>query len=222
MLLFFKGFLVGIGKIIPGVSGSLLAIRLNIYEDTINIINNLFKNFRNNILYLCKVGLGILLAITLGSNIILFFLDKFYFITTSIFILLIISGIPAIFRETDNYIFSLISFSLYLGILYIPRLELFNNYYFIGFLESFTTIVPGISGTALYMSFGLYEKVLNLFSNMYLLEFNKIIPFGIGFLMGGIILIKFIDYCFKKYRGKTYSVILGLLLGSIVSVIIKG
>ena len=34
----FKGFIIGIGKIIPGVSGSMLAILLGVYERALAII----------------------------------------------------------------------------------------------------------------------------------------------------------------------------------------
>ena len=43
-MLLLKGFIVGIGKIIPGVSGAMLAMSLGIYEDSIKAINNIFKN----------------------------------------------------------------------------------------------------------------------------------------------------------------------------------
>lgn len=221
MALFIKGIIIGLGKIIPGVSGSLLAIRLNVYEDMIYSINNLFLDFRKNILFLTKLVLGILLAIILGSHIIMYFLEHYYLITRVVFLLLISSGVPMVLKEVSSYYLSLISFLLYISLLFLPQLSLFNNYYFMGFLEAFTTIVPGISGTALFMSFGLYEELLLLFSNIYLLEFNKLIPFCIGLLLGGLILIRFIAQCFKKYRGKTYSVILGLLVGSIISMLIK-
>jgi len=41
MLLFIKGFVVGLAKIIPGVSGAMIAIYLNLYEkilDSITIV----------------------------------------------------------------------------------------------------------------------------------------------------------------------------------------
>ena len=40
---FIKGFIVGIGKIIPGVSGAMLAISMGIYDKSIEYICN-FKN----------------------------------------------------------------------------------------------------------------------------------------------------------------------------------
>ena len=43
--LFFKGIIIGIGKIIPGVSGSMLAISLGIYE---KLLKRKGKNPNNN------------------------------------------------------------------------------------------------------------------------------------------------------------------------------
>ena len=48
IILIIKGFIVGIGKIIPGVSGSMLAMTLGVYEKTINAITNFFSSPKNN------------------------------------------------------------------------------------------------------------------------------------------------------------------------------
>ena len=55
MVLIIKGLIVGIGKIIPGVSGSMLAISLGIYEPLINSINNFFKNPEKHAKFLLKI-----------------------------------------------------------------------------------------------------------------------------------------------------------------------
>ena len=46
--LFIKGLIVGLGKIIPGVSGSLLAISLNVYDRAILAITNFFDDVIEN------------------------------------------------------------------------------------------------------------------------------------------------------------------------------
>ena len=51
-MLIIKGIIIGIGKIIPGVSGSLLAISLGIYEKAIESMINIFKKPQENILFL--------------------------------------------------------------------------------------------------------------------------------------------------------------------------
>ncbi len=216
-----KGFIIGIGKIIPGVSGSLLAIRLNIYEKMIDSINNLFKDFKNNLLFLTKLGFGILLAILIGSHVITYLLQNYYYWTLCIFIILIATGIPSVLKKTNNYFIAIVSFLIYFTILYFPTVNILSNYYFMGFLEAFTTIIPGISGTAIFISLGLYDELLTMFSHIYMFEFGKIIPFSIGFLIGTLVLVRFINYCFNNQRSKTYGAILGFLLGSIISMIIK-
>ena len=79
-MLFIKGIIIGIGKIIPGVSGSMLAISMGIYEQLVNSVNNLFKDFKKNIKFLAKIGFGIAISIILFSNIILKCLDSYYII----------------------------------------------------------------------------------------------------------------------------------------------
>lgn len=219
MLLIIKGFIVGLGKIIPGVSGSLIAIRLNVYEDLVCSINHFFSNIKQNSIFLFKLCVGILLAVIIGSNIITYLLKFFYYPTMIIFLILILTGIPDILKKTNKYLIAFITIILYLSLMFLPKLNLFSSYYFMGFLEAFTTIIPGISGTALFMSFGIYDELLSLFSNIYTFNFSILIPFSIGLLIGGLIIMRFIDYCFNKYKNETYGVILGLLIGSIILMI---
>ena len=49
IILFVKGFIMGIANIIPGVSGGTLAIILGIYEDFIGALSHFFKNFKKNL-----------------------------------------------------------------------------------------------------------------------------------------------------------------------------
>ena len=43
---FIKGFVVGIGKIIPGVSGAMLAMAMGIYDKSIEYICNFMKKYK--------------------------------------------------------------------------------------------------------------------------------------------------------------------------------
>ena len=46
---FFKGIIVGIGGIAPGLSGSVLLVILGLYQKTIDAMGTLFKNFKNSL-----------------------------------------------------------------------------------------------------------------------------------------------------------------------------
>ena len=69
-MLIIKGIIIGIGKIIPGVSGSMLAISKGIYQKLIDSINNFFKDIKNNSIFLIKVIIGTLISIIFFSNVI--------------------------------------------------------------------------------------------------------------------------------------------------------
>ncbi len=238
IILIFKGIIVGLGKIIPGVSGAMLAITLGIYDKCVNAISNFTKNIKDNMNLLFYIGIGIILSIGVFSNLVIFLLNNYYIITMCFFIGLIIGGLPKLYSESkinvkkiSNIIVIIVSFVTIIILNsfnpeHVVKMEAsFTTLVGIGFLESFAMIVPGISGTALLMLVGYYDLVILRFSQIFnimaLFETVKFfIPFGIGMLIGVIIISKIINICFKKYPKKTYCVILGLVLSSIYILII--
>jgi len=62
------------------------------------------------------------------------------------------------------------------------------------------------------MSMGIYDIYLQAISNINVLV---LIPMGIGLSIGGFIILKIIDYCFKKYYSETYYSIIGFVIGSV-------
>ncbi len=228
IILFFKGFIVGLGKIIPGVSGSLLAFSLGIYEKAIDAINNFFSDIKENILFLGKIGLGVVLAILLCSKLIIFLLNHYYLYTIIFFIGLIGGTVPYILKKVKINKIKDISYIL-ISVLIVVLIGMFKNdsnfnptnnllsyvyIIFIGFLDAATMIIPGISGTATYMMLGCYEFVLNIFSN----PFENIIfsiLFGSGLLLGIFLVSKFIAYMLKNHYQKIYLLIIGFSLSSI-------
>ena len=86
-----------------------------------------------------------------------------------------------------------------------------------GFIDAITMIIPGISGTATLMMFGVYNELISALSNiMDINTFKLLIPFCIGLFVGIIFTAKLVDYLFKKYKNKTYSAILGFTLSTIL------
>lgn len=233
IVLILKGIVVGLGKIIPGVSGAMLAITLGIYDKCIYAISNFTKNIKDNMNLLFYIGIGLILSIGLFSNLVIFLLNNYYFITMCFFIGLIIGGLPKLYSESQVNVKKISNiFVIAISFIIIILLNSFNPEHTvkteasfitmigIGFLESFAMIVPGISGTALLMLTGYYDLVILRFSQIFnIMELfetiNFFIPFGLGMLIGIFIMSKVISVCFKKYPIKTYCVIFGLILSSI-------
>ncbi len=232
-MLILKGIIIGIGKIIPGVSGSMLAISMGIYQKLIDSVNNIFKYPKENFKFLFKITIGVIISIVFFSNIILNSLNKYYIITMFFFIGLIIGGFNDIklnIEKKSNY-FTYVSFIIIttLGLINIDNevnitsnLLNFIYYIFIGFIDAFTMVVPGISGTATLMMLGAYNSVITMFSNIFDIDnFKILIPFIIGIIIGIFITVKIVQYLFKNHKDKTYSAILGFSTSTIVLMFIK-
>lgn len=234
LILFIKGLVIGIGKIIPGVSGAVLAIILKVYDEALDRIVNFFNNPKKNIIYLLNIGLGILLGIILFSNIINYTLNKYYVITMLFFIGLIQGGIPSILKEVDkkDYIYTII---ITIIITLISVLNIDNNYiiknnfidyiiFFIGgIIETCGTIIPGLSSTAMLLILGIYNIIIESIGNItnLIINYKVLIPFILGILSSLILVSKGVSISLKKYKKKTYSIILGLVISSIIVLIIK-
>lgn len=234
IILFIKGLIIGIGKIIPGVSGAVLAIILKVYDEGIDSIVNIFNNPKRNILFLLNIGIGILLGIILFSNIINYALNNYYVLTMLFFVGLIVGGIPSILKEVDrkDYIYTFIILVLFT---IISIFNINNNYviknnfvdyiiFFLGgIIETCGTVIPGLSSTAMLLILGIYNNVIESIGNIskLIINYKVLVPFTLGIISSLIFVSKFISISLKKYKKKTYSVILGLVLSSIIVLIVK-
>lgn len=236
-MLIFKGIIIGIGKIIPGVSGSMLAISMGIYQKLIYSVNNFFKCPKKNFKFLFKIVLGIIISIVFFSNLILKCLNNYYVPTIFLFIGFIIGGLTDLKKKINtkhNYIV-IISFLIvtFLGIINMDNTININNnflniiyFLFIGIVDAITMVIPGISGTATLMMLGAYEKIMELYSNIFnlsLIFYNLkiLIPYVIGMMLGIMGTVKLIQFCFNNYKEKTYSIITGFSFSTISFMFIK-
>lgn len=238
--LFLEGFIVGLGKIIPGVSGSVMAICFGIYERIVSSISN-FKEFKNNYKFMAIVGSGVFLAILVGSKMIKFLLINYFVYTMMLFIGMMIPGVLSLFKNVKNeqltFKRAIICICLFL-FLYILNIANFSSgaivkesyiHQFIslilcGILDAASTIIPGISGSALLMIVGYYETIITALANI--LSFTDImfsvrvlVPFFIGMGIGLVLTSKLITYLFKNARVLTYMMIIVFAVFSIITLL---
>lgn len=238
MNLFLKGFIIGIAKIIPGVSGAMIAVSFSIYDRLIEAITHFFDDKKNNFKFLLIFGSGVLLSIVFFSNIIRYFIGKYYLVTMMLFIGLIVGGTYNFSKNVEFNMKNTLIMIMVISLVVFVSLSNINNSYVVngsyldyvmffigGVIEIFSSIVPGISGTALLMLIGIYDNILILLSNIFNLSFviDNImiyICYGIGMVLSFIICSLGISYLLKKYRKLFDTVILGLSISSIILLLI--
>lgn len=232
LILFLKGFIIGLGKIIPGVSGSVLAVSMGVYEKSLDYLANFRKKFKESISFLMPLGLGIIVAILLFSKVILFFLDKYPMSTLCLFFGLLIGTMPSVMKKIkfkyQDYLIIILIISLFLLLtssISLPIFTISSNLSYIwiimlGMIDALSMIIPGLSGTAIYLMLGSYSFILNLFSN----PFENILAsfcFIIGFVLTFLLLAKLLNYLFKKSNHLTWLVIISFILYSLIMFLIK-
>lgn len=239
VLLVIKGFFVGIANIIPGVSGGTLAITLGIYEELIEAISHFFKKIKSNIKFLIPIGIGAFTAIVIGSRIIEISLEKYTLPTLLFFTGLILGGMPMLFGKIKKNIkpsYALIflaTFALVIGIMFLKTgndavlVDLnawgYFKLFLVGMIAAATMIIPGISGSFMLMVMGYYEPIINAineftsFNNLWN-NFWILMPFGIGVLLGIIVIAKIIEFLFQKFEVPTYFGIIGFVLASLIGI----
>ena len=92
-----------------------------------------------------------------------------------------------------------------------------------GVLGAIAMIVPGISGSLLMLILGVYPIIITSIPAMFHPEtfvhaVLLLLPNGVGVLLGLLCGAKLIAWFLKKAPNQSYSVILGLLFGSIINV----
>ena len=242
VLLILKGMIIGVANIIPGVSGGTLMITLGIYEKIIDTISHLFKNIKKNLKFIIPLAIGMVLAILLLSKVIKICLEKYPFPTTLFFIGLIIGGIPLLWKKTkaakgkfSNWLVFFITFAIITVFAFIDKSNFMvdlNNLspmgyltlFLVGMISAATMVIPGISGSLVLMLLGYYEPIIDTIKNLTdfsLLGHNLLIliPFGIGIVVGIVLVAKLIEYLLHKYPIKTYYGVLGFVLASLIAII---
>lgn len=236
-MLFIKGLIIGIGKVMPGVSGALLAINFKVYDRIVESLVNFFSDWKRNLRFLLELGLGIIIAIILFSNGIRYLLNNYNFLMMMLFMGLIGGGsynyIRRVSYERREYKYILFIVGLLIGVSFIGQMDSYiisnsfndNIMFFLGgVIEVFTSIIPGISGTAIMMIIGIYDMVLMLVGKIYDISYvinniNIYISYGLGIIISFILGTLLINYLLKK-RKRLMEIMIGSF--SIYSILMMG
>lgn len=245
MINVFKGFLIGIANLIPGVSGGTFALILGIYERLIRDIHNLnfttlknlfsFAKFKDEFkridgIFLVSIAAGAFSAIVCLSWLIDFLLKNHPNFTLSFFLGLIIPSIAVPYKLIREKDLKKMAFALP-GILLVVSVYVFTTaaeikefsypvLFLSGFLAISAMILPGISGSFILLVIGVYGSVINniktFFSSPAMESFLFLSVFGLGCASGLVVFVRVMKFLFERYRDRTLYFLIGLILGSIV------
>ena len=228
------GTLVGIVSMLPGASGATIAVIFGIYErlisDLAEIRERLFKDLR----FIIPVGIGIVFGLFVCAFGLKALMDQWEVPMMFFFAALILAQVPDVRSLGDdgqpmtayNWAALVIGFAVMLVFLWISlsgngvdrTVDGFAVWLLVGIILAVSKLAPGVSGSTILLALGLFTPFMDA---MTAFDMSALIPGGIGLLIGVLVFARVVDYFIRNHRKSTYMVILGLTVGSIVTVSIE-
>lgn len=95
--------------------------------------------------------------------------------------------------------------------------------FIVGVIASATMVIPGVSGSLVLMLLGFYFPILKTIKSFF--TFNHLVrdtlilgAFGLGVLVGIVLVAKLIEFLFAKFEVKTYYGVIGFIVASIIAI----
>ena len=242
---FIRGFFMALADSVPGVSGGTIAFLMGFFDKFINSLNYLMKGTKEekikSIKFLAKIFIGWIVGMGLAVTILANLFDKEIYKMSSLFLGFIIAAIPVMIMEEKesvkgkykNIIWAIVGA---VAVILLSSLKMGSNldlthlnivmfiYIFIaGMLAISAMVLPGISGSTILLSFGLYIPVINGVKDFLHFDFSSftlLFALGLGILFGVVTVLRLIKKLLDNHRSAIVYAIIGLMIGSLYAIVI--
>lgn len=235
------GVFIGLAVIVPGVSGSTVAIIFKLYHKLLFAIGNIFKKFKKCAAFLLPVVVGLVIGFVAGFFAIQRVLNVAPFTVIGLFAGLMLGAFPAVKDEIKGekksagrvllfvlglavpVVISLVSTLCVAGAHSLENLQWYHYLLFLvlGYIVAITQIVPGLSATAILMVFGYFSPLMDSVHLSYWQAnpqvFLVYLCLVIGFAAGLVTFSKALTKIFDRAKKPAFFLITGLSLGSVVT-----
>ena len=234
LLQLLQGALIGLGAVLPGISGGVLSVVFGIYKPLMELISNPKSNLKTQLPVLFPYLLGSAVGFLGIASLLAFFLEKYPAPSVCLFIGLITGMLPSLLREAAkkgrnrnsclSLLLSMTAVFLLLGFLKAAQLSIQPNfvwYLFCGFCLALSIIAPGMSfSTLLCGRYRTYEFFC-FASRRYRCPAHPDLPFQSSELPAGTLLFGFLPchhrHCHRRHRYDSSCGKLFFLSGTVLS-----
>lgn len=237
LLIYFKGMLMGMADLVPGVSGGTIALITGIYERLINAIaaanlkalKMVFKGQINQAWqqvdgwFLITLLFGMLSAIFFFATLIKYLLTTQPVLTWSFFFGLIVSSAALLLnknRSVNMVNWLTLVFGVFLGYILstqsmaiLPAGSL--GVFIAGMIAISAMILPGISGSLILILLGMYQYILAAVENR---DWMVLMIFASGCLIGLMVFSRLLKWLLARFYQATIYALAGLMLGTLFKV----
>ncbi|MBR1422311.1 MAG: DUF368 domain-containing protein [Ruminococcus sp.] len=228
---------------VPGVSGGTIAFLMGFYDLFINSLNDIMgkdsEKRKAGLVFIIKLGIGWVIGMALAVSILATVFESGIYRVSSLFMGFIILAIPVmVYEEREslkgkyiNIIWAVVGIAVVVGIAMIGTsgetdvshmsLGLAAYTFLAGMCAISAMVLPGISGSTILLTFGLYVPVITAVKDVLHFKLSALpicIALGLGILAGVFITLRLIKKALAKFRSQTIYCVIGMMVGSLYAI----
>ena len=224
------GLLMGIGCVLPGVSGGVMAVSFGLYRPMLDAVLGIFHDTRRKLLFLAPLALGGAAGLLLGARCLGTAMRLYEKPMLCLFTGFILGGVPDLLAEAEaggrfrrRWLGALaggVLLALPMALLRAQGVERALSLtplqaLAVGLAEGVGTVVPGLSTSFLLMNLGWYQAYLDALAHP---QAGVLRLDALGFAASALASMKAVQWLFDHARGYAYYAVLGFLLVSVALV----
>lgn len=223
-----KGVAIGVGFILPGLSGGVLAVIFKVYGPMIAFLANLRHKFVVNVKYFVPVGIGAAVGVVLFSIVVAAAFGRYEAAFVCLFIGFVIGTFPSLWRQagrrgraTKHWVVLGVSALAVLAIMIAggqaslqvpPSIPV---WFASGALIGLGVIVPGMSPSNFLIYLGLYDQMAEGIKDF---DMAVAVPLFLGLVACVLLFAKGANWAFEHHYSGMYHFILGTVVGSSLAI----
>lgn len=228
-----KGAIIGVGAILPGISGGVLSVVLGIYRPLMAFLAHPIKTFRNHLSFLLPVVIGWAIGVILLARAVDWLFRTYETPAIWLFIGLVAGTLPSLMREAGlkgrppGAWASMVLGGALMGLWMWffsrggqPQVTPNTLWWALcGALWGLGLVVPGLSPSSFFIFFGLYQPITAGIGN---LDFSIILPMGVGLALTVVLLARGMNWLLTRAYPYVMHAIFGIVIASTVAILPLG
>ena len=224
-----QGALIGLGSVLPGISGGVLSVVFGVYKPVMELLANPLGKAKTHLPRLLPYFAGAVIGFLGVANLLTYFLERYPAPSVCLFVGLIGGMLPSLWQEAGSqgrdgsslfaavaamlFVFTFLSFLNAASFIITPG---FLWYLFCGFALALSIIAPGMSFSALLMPLGLYTPFVDGIGH---LSPAVLIPGGLGCTLTILTMAKAVDSLITKHYSLSFHAIFGFVTAATIMII---
>ena len=229
-IVFFEAMLIGVGGILPGISGGVLCVIFGFYKPLVETLSDPIHKLVPNLRIIVPLALGSAAGFLCLAGLVADFMKSNSILAPCVFAGLIIGTLPDMWRDAGKtprtpaswsaLIITAVLFLTFFMYLKIGRsISIEPNiawYFFCGAIWGISIVVPGLSSSSTLIFLGLYQPMVDGVSE---LRLDVLLPILLGIVLTIVLLSRLVSRLYERHHSVASHIIIGIVIATTIPII---